>query len=501
MRPTRRLWAVIGLIAFLVMCAMVFARPLLFAGAALVGGWVLAQQVRFLAALERTTASLSVQQSPARTSLRTDESIPVTMTVTVDTASPLAVTVDAGLPPASTTSDPRHVSLVPETTRTDRTIAVTWPVVGRHQFREATIALTDGLFRETITTGQTPTVTVEPRGPREIHVGAGGDRISSAYGEHEAGRYGSGIEPAEIREYIPGDTTAQIDWNATARLATPHVRQYEAETDRRTLLVMDQRGALTTGRRKETKLDYLREVALATAASAQRLGDPIGLVAIGEEGIIRRVEPASTPANYATIRRYLLELEPPTPVDERTGHSTTATPTRPNTASVLTGDHALVESRPRRRSTTADVHRTLTTSDGDTDTFAETLGPFYSDRRTYREYLDRDPLYSAVRTALGRDQGTIWTVLCTDDSYPAELRETVKFARRHGNEVLVLLAPTVLYEPGGLADVERAYDRYVSFEEFRRELTRMERVTALEVAPQDRLAAVLDQDRRQGGRA
>ncbi|RZV10921.1 hypothetical protein BDK88_2132 [Natrinema hispanicum] len=86
-------------------------------------------------------------------------------------------------------------------------------------------------------------------------------------------------------------------------------------------------------------------------------------------------------------------------------------------------------------------------------------------------------------------RGSIWTVICTDDSRPAELRETVSLARQGGNEVLVLLAPSVLYEPGGLADIEQAYDRYVEFEEFRRELARIDNVTALEVGPTDRLSA------------
>jgi len=50
----------------------------------------------------------------------------------------------------------------------------------------------------------------------------------------------------------------------------------------------------------------------------------------------------------------------------------------------------------------------------------------------------------------------------------------------------------VLYEPGGLADLERAYDRYLAFEEFRRELAKLDGVTALEVGPADRLSAVLE---------
>jgi len=66
---------------------------------------------------------------------------------------------------------------------------------------------------------------------------------------------------------------------------------------------------------------------------------------------------------------------------------------------------------------------------------------------------------------------------------------------------LVLLAPSVLYEPGGLADIEQAYDRYVEFEQFRRELARIDNVTALEVGPTDRLSAVIEAGRSRGGHA
>jgi hypothetical protein len=49
----------------------------------------------------------------------------------------------------------------------------------------------------------------------------------------------------------------------------------------------------------------------------------------------------------------------------------------------------------------------------------------------------------------------------------------------------------VLYEAGGLGDLEAAYRRYLDFEEFRRSLARLDRVQAYEVGPGDRLGALL----------
>ncbi|QSW98248.1 DUF58 domain-containing protein [Haloterrigena alkaliphila] len=495
MYPTRRLWAVAGLAVFLAAFAVVTARPLLLGGAGLVGSWIAVRQYRFYRTLEETVDGLTVEQSIARTGVRTNDTVPVTLSATLEAPSPLVVAVEAELPTGTAADEPLALSLDASETGADRTIDVTWPVAGRHRFDEPTVTLTDGHLRETVSLGSTPVVTVEPRGPRTIHVGEGGDRIATAYGEHETGRLGGGIEPAELREYVPGDTADRIDWKATARLATPHVREYEAESDRQTLLVVDHRESLATGRPGETELDYLREVALATAASARRLGDPVGLRTVGDEGVTFSLEPATTPAAYDRIRRRLLDLEP------------TVDPSTP-------GGHVDGVDRDRRRFggstprtvggfTAADARSKLSALGDETDAFASTLRPFYATREGYRERIESDPLYGAVRAAHRDRTGGRWTILFTDDSRPAEVRETVKLARGNGNSVLVLLAPTVLYEPGGLADVEDAYDRYVEFEELRRDLSRIPRVTALEVGPRDRLSAVLSggRVRARGGRA
>jgi hypothetical protein len=62
--------------------------------------------------------------------------------------------------------------------------------------------------------------------------------------------------------------------------------------------------------------------------------------------------------------------------------------------------------------------------------------------------------------------------------------------------VLVFLTPTVLFAPGELADLEHAYARYREFEIFRRDLARLERVSAFEVGPGDRLDTILSTGRQ-----
>src|SRR3712207_6942214 len=56
---------------------------------------------------------------------------------------------------------------------------------------------------------------------RPIALRLGGDLRSVARG--------SGLDPAEIREYQPGDDVRHPDWRATARTGGPDVRQTYAE--------------------------------------------------------------------------------------------------------------------------------------------------------------------------------------------------------------------------------------------------------------------------------
>jgi uncharacterized protein (DUF58 family) len=483
MEPTRRLWAVAGLAGGLVALAVVLARPLALVGAALVGTWLLSRQYLFSRELRRLHDDLTVEQSPARTLLRTDASTPVTLRATLAEPSALACSIRASLPVGATTERSPAVTLDSGETDAEETVDVRWPVAGRHQFGQATLSATDGLFEGTVPVGTAPTVTVEPRGPRNVHVGQGGDRLASAYGEHEGGSSGSGIEPAELREYTAGDTLEQIDWNATARLETLFVREFETETDRKTLVMVDHRATLGDGQPGETKLAYLREAALAVVDSAGRLDDPLGLLAVGDGGITTQLDPTVTAEQYATARRTLLDLEPTGEPAASDGQASTALESPIARASAAQSEVAA------RRAVN-------TLGRGGEDPFERTVRPFFADRQRYRTYIESNPLYRAVEGTLATEPGRLLAVLCTDDASPAELRETVKLLRGSGHRVLLLLAPTVLYEPGGLTDLEEAYDRYVTFEQLRRDLGGTDGVTAVEVAPGDRLAAVLAEGRQ-----
>jgi 1,2-phenylacetyl-CoA epoxidase PaaB subunit len=124
--------------------------------------------------------------------------------------------------------------------------------------------------------------------------------------------------------------------------------------------------------------------------------------------------------------------------------------------------------------------------------------PYLSAVDAYVRRVEGDPLFRTVQLAAADARGQSWTVLITDDADRESVYEAARHAADGGDHALVFLTPRVLYEPGAMADVEAADERYRSFESFRRDLEALPRVTAFEVAPGDRLDALVTARRARG---
>jgi len=474
MQVTRRFWGAVGLASLLAVTALVFAQPRLVGGAAAIGVWLLIQQARFLRSVLTINDRLTVTQSVTEDRILTDDDVTGVLTATlpsdVDVKS-ANVEITAELPPglSHTDSAARRLRLDADASEASTTFTISVPVAGYFEFQQPTVTVLGslGLFRSMFpaTPDETPSITVVPRRPRNLHIGKGGDEVVSAFGDHKTGDFGLGLEPGEVREYVPGDTARQIDWKATARSTSPHVREFEEESDRQTVLFVDHRSSMAIGSKGETKLDYLRQVALAFVDNAQANRGPIGLYTVGDAGITARHPATSTPEIYPQLQTTLHDLTP------------TATP--------ADATHSETPAPPRQVRQAADR---LAATDSP---FATRLQPYFEASQTYVQRITAQPLYKTVRTQLTTGETTISAIILTDDQHRGEVRETVKFARKHRGDVLVFLTPTVLFEQDGLANINHAYDRYTDFEDFRRSLARLESVSAFEIAPGDRLDALL----------
>lgn len=476
MRPTRRFWALAALAVAAGAWAVVVGRPVLLAGVCGGCAWLLAQQYRFLSALRTAAASLDVSQRCSAARTATGAATYLTVTARTEATHSLALAVDPE-PPVAAEGPVETLGLDAGETEARGTYEFSWPVAGTFRFETPAVVARDrlGLFEQRLRpAAERPTVTVEARRPQTVHVGEGGDPIAAGFGDHEGGRTGRGLEPAEVRKYVAGDAVRRIDWKATARLNETHVREFTSQTDRETHLFVDHRAGMANGPPGESKLDYARHVALAFVDHAEETAERIGCQTVGDEGLTGVFEPRADLDHLRGIRRHLNAIDP-------TGASEAAGAGDSGTQGIRESPTPTAPGR---------VRATSQRLAGDDSAFASRVGPFFDRPDAYVRTISDRPLFRTVDAAPPRLGGAQWTVIVTDDGHRTELRETVKRASERG-PVLVFLTPTVLFEPGGLDDVDAAYGAYVDFEEFRRDLTALSDVTAFEVGPADRLSTVL----------
>jgi uncharacterized protein (DUF58 family) len=100
---------------------------------------------------------------------------------------------------------------------------------------------------------------------------------------------GSGLDFAGLRGYLEEDDARHIDWNATARLDEPQVRQYTEDRELTVWLVLDRSASMTVGRPGRGKHEVLDELALILARLFGRGGNRVG--AVLHDGVAARVVP------------------------------------------------------------------------------------------------------------------------------------------------------------------------------------------------------------------
>jgi uncharacterized protein (DUF58 family) len=108
---------------------------------------------------------------------------------------------------------------------------------------------------------------------------------------------GSGLDFAGLRAYVEEDDARHIDWNATARLDEPQVRQFTEDRELTAWLVLDRSASMRIGSPGRGKQDVLGELALTLARLFGRGGNRVG--AILHDGATMRVVPPGTGRGHA----------------------------------------------------------------------------------------------------------------------------------------------------------------------------------------------------------
>jgi uncharacterized protein (DUF58 family) len=101
-------------------------------------------------------------------------------------------------------------------------------------------------------------------------------------GDYHSAFKGRGMESSEVRPYQPGDDVRTIDWNVTARMDAPFVKQYVEERDLTLFLVVDVSGSLGFGSRAILKRELAAELAALLAFAALRNHDRVGAALVSD---------------------------------------------------------------------------------------------------------------------------------------------------------------------------------------------------------------------------
>ncbi len=139
---------------------------------------------------------------------------------------------------------------------------------------------------------------------------AGTRRMSARFlSSHSAGLtlvrlLGQGREFERLRDYLPGDSYADIDWKATARRRKPVTRLYQAEHTQQVLVAIDTGRLSARIRGGEPVLDSYINAALFLGQVAQRNGDHFGVLTFSDR-VSSYIRPGSGKAHHNACRELL----------------------------------------------------------------------------------------------------------------------------------------------------------------------------------------------------
>lgn len=144
---------------------------------------------------------------------------------------------------------------------------------------------------------------------RKIEIKTRGITKQMFSGEYHSAFKGRGMAFNEVREYFPGDDIRSIDWNVTARYATPFVKVFEEERELTVMLLVDISESQGFGTKLQFKKDLVTELCAVLAFSAIQNNDKIGVILFSD--IIEKFIPPKKGKYHALrIIRELIEFKP-----------------------------------------------------------------------------------------------------------------------------------------------------------------------------------------------
>jgi uncharacterized protein (DUF58 family) len=117
------------------------------------------------------------------------------------------------------------------------------------------------------------------------------------------------MEFDEVRPYLPGDEVRTIDWNVTARMGQPFVKEYVEERELTVMLVVDASASGDFASEGRFKRELAAELASVLSFSATNNKDKVGLL-IFTDKVELYIPPRRGRRHVLRLIRELLAFEP-----------------------------------------------------------------------------------------------------------------------------------------------------------------------------------------------
>jgi uncharacterized protein (DUF58 family) len=109
-------------------------------------------------------------------------------------------------------------------------------------------------------------------------------------GMHKSPMFGHSIEFVQHREYTSGDDIRHLDWKVWSKTDRYYIKQYEAETNLRSTMVVDVSESMHYGRGAMNKYNYACTIAACLSHLLLRQQDAVGTVTFDSD--VRQIVPA-----------------------------------------------------------------------------------------------------------------------------------------------------------------------------------------------------------------
>jgi uncharacterized protein (DUF58 family) len=126
---------------------------------------------------------------------------------------------------------------------------------------------------------------------------------------------GAGLDLADLRTYQHGDDVRHIDWNVTARLLEPYVRQFTEDRELSAWFLLDLSGSIDFGSNERTKLSVSEGFVTVLARLLTRHGNRVGALLYSHQ--VDGMLPARAGRNHVLELIQRMRERPPPPKPSR----------------------------------------------------------------------------------------------------------------------------------------------------------------------------------------